>query len=106
MDRQDHAQEPLLRRIIRRIPPPNTDTDNRVELIDFELSSGFSELTDLQGATALVTVRIHGQTLGVVEIPCPAGKIPQHTLRTAARSQLGWAWDEHLRSDGLESLDA
>lgn len=106
MGRQDHAQEPLLRRIIRRIPPPVTDTGNGVELLDLELSDGISDLTDLQGSTAMITVRIHGETLGVVEIPCPAGEIPQHSIRAAARSQLGAAWDDHLRRDGLESLDA
>lgn len=105
MSHRDHAQDPLLRRLIRRIPPPAADAVSNVELIDLELSDGVVELTGLHTSTARIMVSIHGQSLGLLDIPCPQGRIPQSVLSGAIHSQLGGLLDDHLRHDGIGSVE-
>src|SRR3954452_9003166 len=100
MSHRDHAQDPLLRRLIRRIPPPAADVGSQVELIHLELSDGVVELTGLAASTARIMVSIHGQSLGSLDIPCSRGRIPEAVLSGAIRSQLGGLVDDHLLRDG------
>lgn len=106
MKRRDHAQDPLLRRLIRHVPVPDGGVGGRVELLDLELSDGIFDLSAVRGSTARITVRIHGETLGVLEIPSSPVGISRNTIWATARSQFGAAWDDHIRRDGITSLEA
>ena len=60
MRRQDHAQQPLLRRLIRRLPEPRMDSNARVQLIDVELSGPMRPLAGIDSPVVRIFVTAHG----------------------------------------------
>ena len=105
MRRQDHAQQPLLRRLIRRLPEPRMEPTARVQLIDVELSGPMGPLGGIESPVARILVTAHGQALGMIDLPCPDGTISRSVLRQAINFELGPACADHLRRDGLRAFD-
>ena len=103
--RPDHAQQPLLRRLIRRVPEPAPQPHQTVRLVDVELSEGVQSLAGLDADLARILVSFHGQPLGFVELPCSEGIIAQPALQAAIDAELGELLAEHLELDGFTSLD-
>ncbi|MFF4889391.1 glycosyltransferase [Micromonospora chersina] len=82
-----------------------------VQVVTVELSEGVPDIPDTGGpddtryGAAQVLVRLHGQPLGLVEVPLPAGGLAAPALTAAIRSRLAAAIDAHRRHDGLPTLD-
>lgn len=82
-----------------------------VRVVTVELSEGVPDVPDTGGpddtryGAAQVLVRLHGQPLGLVEVPLPAGGLAAPALTATIRSQLSSAIDAHRRHDGLPTLD-
>jgi glycosyltransferase involved in cell wall biosynthesis len=106
MPRQDHAMEPLLRRLVRLVPEPRATAEERLELIDVELSGPMPDLGDVGAATIRVLVLAHGQPLGFVEVSGAPSEITPVELRTTIETELAEEIAEHLRLDGLASFDS
>jgi hypothetical protein len=97
MRRQDHVQQPLLRRVIRRLPEARMDSNRRVQLFDVELSEPIGPLDGIESPVARIFVTAHGQALGMVDLSCADGTISGSMLQQAISSELGSACVDHLR---------
>lgn len=82
-----------------------------VRVLSVELSEGVPAVPDTEGPdgrpyrAAQVLVRLHGQPLGVLDVPLPPGGLTARQHATAIETQLAQAIDEHLRADGRPPHD-
>ncbi|MFG2045173.1 glycosyltransferase [Dactylosporangium sp. NPDC048998] len=82
-----------------------------VRVLTVELSEGLPAVPDGGGpdgsryAAAQILVRLHGQPLGLLDIPLPPGGLTAPALAGVIRERLRGEIDEHLRDDGLPPLD-
>ncbi|WP_446220631.1 glycosyltransferase family 2 protein [Micromonospora sp. IBHARD004] len=82
-----------------------------VRVLAVELAEGVPAVPDGGGpdgnryVAAQVLVRLHGQPLGLFDVPLPAGGLTAAGLAGVIRERLAEAVDEHLREDGLPPLE-
>jgi GT2 family glycosyltransferase len=82
-----------------------------VRVLTVELSDGVPAVPDGGGpdttryASAQILVRLHGQPLGLLDVPLPPGGLNAPGLARVIWERLFQPIDEHLRGDGLPPLD-
>ncbi|MER7274511.1 glycosyltransferase [Dactylosporangium sp. NPDC000244] len=79
-----------------------------IRVLTVELSDGLPAVPDdgLDGsryAAAQILVRLHGQPLGLLDVPLPPGGLTASALAGVIRERLGDEIGEHLREDGGEA---
>jgi len=104
MRRQDHAMQPVLRRLVRLVPEPQASTARRIELVDVELSAPVPDLAGIRADTVRILALAHGHPLGIVDLP-GASEIASTEVRATIEAALGDQIAEHLAADGLASFE-
>ena len=73
-----------------------------IKVIDLELSQPIQDQMDLTPYRAIkILVRLHGATLGYIQLPVQGGRCPAKAIAEAVLDQFGWAIMRHLVEDGL-----
>src|SRR6476646_8141519 len=88
MRRQDHAMQPVLRRLVSLVPEPQASTAQRIELVDVELSAPVPDLAGIQADTVRILALAHGHPLGIVELP-GASETASTEVRAKSDAALG-----------------